>query len=251
MATWGSHFRIAENILKKYPNLNRKLFTIGNIAPDCGLPNKDWSDFTPSKEISHFATSEGTDFLKIKTEKFILNDIEFYSKYLLDIDLNVPLGDRSFHLGYFMHLLTDNLWNYFIMKPLKDEYLKKLQKNPEFIWEVKRDWYDLDKIYITKNKDSLFWTDFLEAEYNENILDYLPIEGVQRQLKFIKKFYQISQEEYLMISKKEFIYLEKKEMDNFIHESTEIILKILRLIQEQDFDIKDKTSALDGIVIWD
>ncbi|MFX1324316.1 MAG: zinc dependent phospholipase C family protein [Promethearchaeota archaeon] len=251
MATWGSHFRIAENILKKYPNLNRKLFTIGNIAPDCGLPNKDWSDFTPSKEISHFTTSEGSDFLKIKTEKFILNDIEFYSKYLLDFDLNAPRRDRSFHLGYFIHLVTDNLWNYFIMKPLKDEYLEEFQKNPEFIWEVKRDWYDLDKIYITKNKDSLFWTDFLEAEYNENIFDYLPIEGVQRQLKFIKKFYQISQEEYLKISKKEFIYLEKKEMDNFIHESTEIILKILRLIQEKDFDIKDKTSALNGIVIWD
>ena len=68
------------------------------------------------------------------------------------------------------------------MKPLKEMHLRELQKNPNFIWNVKRDWYDLDKIYITEKKDSLFWTDFLEAEYDEDILDFLPREGVQRQL---------------------------------------------------------------------
>jgi hypothetical protein len=231
-------------------NLNRKEFTIGNIAPDCGLPNKNWSNFTPSKEISHFASSEGSDFLKMKTNKFVLNDIGFYSEYLIGQDFISSKNDRSFHLGYFIHLVTDNLWNYYIMKPLKERYLKELQKNPEFIWEVKRDWYDLDKIFITENKDSLFWTDFLEAEYVEEIVDFLPIEGVQQQLKFIKKFYQIPHEEYLKISIKDFIYLEKKEMDFFIQNSNDIILKILKLIKEKTFNIKDKTSVLDGIVIW-
>ena len=250
MATWGSHFRIAENILKIYPKLNRKFFAIGNIAPDCGLPNKDWSAFTPPKEISHFAAKEMSDFLELKIDKFILNDINFYSVYLKDHDIISFQEDQSLLFGYFIHLITDNLWNYYIMKPLKEKYLKELQLNQNFIWDVKKDWYDLDKIFITENKDSLFWTDFLEAEYNDDLLDFFPREGVKRQLKFIKKFYQISNEDYMRISKKEFIYLDRKQMDNFIQESTDVILDILTKILDKKFNFAEKISVLDGILSW-
>jgi hypothetical protein len=250
MATWGSHFRIAENILKKYKNLNRNFFTIGNIAPDCGLPNSDWSAFTPPKEVSHFIVGDVSEFLGMQTDKFILSDIKFYSKHLMGYDLISPQSDRSFLLGYFIHLITDNLWNYYIMKPLKEYYLKDLQNKPKFIWEVKRDWYDLDKIYITENNDSLFWTDFLEVEYNEEILDFLPRKGVKRQLKFIKNFYQISKEEYLRLSNKKFVYLKKIEMDTFILNTTNIILKVLKQIIDKTFEFNEKISVLDNIVIW-
>lgn len=250
MATWGSHFRIAENISIKYANLNRKFFAIGNIAPDCGLPNKDWSAFTPPKDISHFTIGGVSDFLGMQTDKFILSDVKFYSKYLKDSEIISSQSDRSFLLGYFIHLITDNLWNYYIMKPLKEKHIRELQKNPNFIWNVKRDWYDLDKIFITEKKDSLFWTDFLEAEYDEDILDFLPREGVQRQLEFIKKFYQISKEDYMRLSNKEFVYLKKKEMDDFIQNSTNVILKVLKQILDKKFEFNGKTSVLDDIIIW-
>jgi len=250
MATWGSHFRIAENILKKYPALNRKFFAIGNIAPDCGLPNDDWSAFTPPKEISHFTVGDVSEFLGMQKDKFVLSDIEFLSKYLMNFDIISHQSDRSFLFGYFIHLITDNLWNYYIMKPLKENFLKELQNNANFIWEVKRDWYDIDKIYITENKDSLFWTDFLEAEYDEDFLDFFPREGVKRQLKFIKNFYQISDEEYQRISKKEFIYLDRKKMDNFIQNSTDVILDVLTMIFEKKFNFTEKISVLDGIISW-
>ena len=250
MATWGSHFRIAENILKIYPTLNQKFFAIGNIAPDCGLPNDDWSSFTPPKKTSHFTIDNTSDFLETKTDKFILSDVKFYSKYLKDYDIFSFQGNKSIFLGYFIHLVTDNLWNYYIMNPLKEKYLKELQNNPNFIWDVKRDWYDIDKIYITENKDSLFWTDFLEAEYDEDLLDFFPREGVKRQLKFIKNFYQITNEEYLRISKKQFIYLDRIQMDNFIQNSTDVILDVLTKIFEKTFNFTEKISVLDGIIIW-
>ncbi|MFX1344954.1 MAG: zinc dependent phospholipase C family protein [Promethearchaeota archaeon] len=250
MATWGSHFRIAENILRKYAKLNRKFFAIGNIAPDCGLPNKDWSVFTPPKDISHFTIGGVSDFLGIQMDKFILSDVKFYSKYLKNSEIISSQSDRSFLLGYFTHLITDNLWNYYIMKPLKELYLSELQNQPNFIWAVKRDWYDLDRIYITENKDSLFWTDFLEAEYEEDFIDFLPKKGIKRQLEFIKNFYQISKEEYLRISKKKFVYLEKKEMDNFILNSTDVILKVLSRIINKNIEFNEKISVLDDILIW-
>jgi len=136
------------------------------------------------------------------------------------------------------------------MKPLKVNYLNELQKNPNFIWIVKRDWYDLDKMYITEKKDSLFWTDFLEAEYNEDFLDFLPREGILRQMEFIKNFYQISKEEYLRISKKEFVYLKKDEMDNYIQDSTQIILGILEQVFDMKFKPAGKISFLDDIIKW-
>ncbi len=250
MATWGAHFRIAENVLKEYPNLNRKFFAIGNIAPDCGIPNENWTSFIPPKEVSHFAVSKMNNFLEIKLDKFILNDIEFFSKYLMDINLGSLKSDQSFFLGYFAHLITDNLWNFYIMKPLKEKHLKEFQRDKNFIWKVKLDWYDLDKIYITEKKDSLFWTDFLNSEYNEDFLDFLPREGILRQLEFIKTFYQISKEEYLRVSKKEYVYLKKDEMDNFIQDSTQVILDILRQIFNKKFELAGKISFLDNLIFW-
>ena len=250
MATWGSHFRIAEIILKKYDKLNRKCFAIGNIGPDCCLPNKNWSAFTPSRDVSHFTITKVSNWLETNTFRFMINDLKFFSKYLIDFNLISPQDNRSFLLGYFLHLITDNLWNYYIMKPLKEEYFREFQKNPDFIWVVKKDWYDLDKIYITENKDSLFWTDFLEAEYNEDFINFLPREGVQRQLEYIKKLYQISEEEYIRILKRKYVYLEKTEMDQFVQNSSNVILKVLTRILEKKFKFTGKSSVLDDIIVW-
>ena len=179
MATWGTHFRVTENILQSYYNLDRKHFTIGNIAPDCCIPNENWSKFTPSKEVSHFFLKNGTDFLSYESKFFLIRDVDFYFKYLNVIDNNKNNVRYSFIFGYFIHLLTDNLWNYFIMRPLKEKFLKELQKDPNFIWKVKKDWYDLDKIYLTERKNGIFWTDFLDADYSESFLDFLPKEGIK------------------------------------------------------------------------
>ncbi|MHA2037002.1 MAG: hypothetical protein ACW98X_11240, partial [Promethearchaeota archaeon] len=241
--------RIAENVLKEYPNLKRGYFAIGNIAPDGGVPNEDWTSFTPPKDISHFIISKD-DFMVIKQDKFILNDIEFFTKYLKNINLSSLESSQSFLLGYFTHLLTDNLWNYYIMKPLKESYLKELRNDQNFIWRVKSDWYDLDKIYLTEQKDSLFWTDFLKAEYDQDFLDFLPKEGVQRQVKLIKNFYQISEEEYLRISKKEYAYLKKEDMDKFIQDSTRMILVIFEKVFNKNFSLIEKISFLDDIISW-
>ncbi len=250
MATWGAHLRIAERVLKEYPNLHRGFFAIGNIAPDCGIPNENWTSFTPPKEISHFAVTKMNNFFEIKLDKFILNDIKFFSTYLMDINLNSLKSDQSFLLGYFIHLIADKLWNYQIMRLLKEKHQKEFKRDQNFIWKVKSDWYDLDKIFITEKKDSLFWTDFLKAEYNEDFLDFLPREGVLRQLEFIKKFYQISEEEYLRASKKEYLYLKKDEMDNFIQDSTQVILNILRQIFNKKFELAAKISFLDNLIFW-
>ena len=54
MASWMIHLRIADLLLDRIPRLDETAFVFGNIAPDSGIPNADWSVFTPSKSVSHY-----------------------------------------------------------------------------------------------------------------------------------------------------------------------------------------------------
>lgn len=58
MAEWITHLMIADGVLERLPNLNRHGFCVGNIAPDCNVENEDWTDFTPSREVTHWMQSE-------------------------------------------------------------------------------------------------------------------------------------------------------------------------------------------------
>lgn len=54
MATWVAHMRIANHFMKTHEHLNNIQFLAGNIGPDCGVPNEDWSRFTPDKTMTHW-----------------------------------------------------------------------------------------------------------------------------------------------------------------------------------------------------
>jgi hypothetical protein len=47
VGTWISHLRIAETLLAHLPDLDEVAFAYGNLAPDSGIPNTDWSWFGP------------------------------------------------------------------------------------------------------------------------------------------------------------------------------------------------------------
>jgi hypothetical protein len=95
--------------VQSYHNLDRKHFTIGNIAPDGGTPNENWTKFTPSKAVSHFFLKNGIDFLSNESKFFLIRDVDFYLKYLDGIDKNKNKVRYSFLFGYFIHLMKDNL----------------------------------------------------------------------------------------------------------------------------------------------
>ena len=92
MATWIVHLRLAENLLSLIPNLDEGQFAIGNTAPDSGIPDENWQNFAPPSNITHF--------LSLDKEWDGSADIDFYRKYLVELD---PAGDKerfSFRFGY-------------------------------------------------------------------------------------------------------------------------------------------------------
>ena len=107
MATWIAHLRIAENILKNMDDLDSIAFILGNVGPDSGVPNEDWSSFNPPKKITHWINEENNIDAERFFDKYIKNNFMEYSKY-------------SYVLGYYIHLLTDIEWSKFFNEKKKN-----------------------------------------------------------------------------------------------------------------------------------
>ena len=204
MATWIAHLRIANNLIQELNIQNHIDFIVGNIGPDCGVPNEDWSKFDPPGEISHWRNKINN---KIDYENF-------YSKFCVN-------NSSDFYLGYYVHLLTDDIWINIIYNSKKEKYKNELKKDPKFIWIMKEDWYDLDKLYL--NKNNLYSYDvFKNIEVYENkYFDFFPENAFTRQIKYITNFYESRKRNI----DRDFVYLNEKEMDYFVKKATEMIIE--------------------------
>ena len=201
MATWIGLMRIADYFMKRYEMLNNAEFLVGNIAPDCGVPNEDWSVFTPGKEITHWHKKGSAE----------IDAEDFRQKYLQAKDEKYP-----FYLGYYFHLLTDIAWSEFYRrKKAEPLYAEGLAKDPKFIWTIKEDWYGQDFVFLQKNPDFVFFTVFAPIKsFANRYFDFYPAEAFSRQIGYITEFYLSAAAE-----NREFPYLSAVEMDSFVAET--------------------------------
>lgn len=216
MATWIAHLRVSENILDRGFKFEPIPFVVGNIGPDSGVPNEDWSSFTPPKKITHWLGSDKK-----------INAHDFWDKYINN-DIVKEDNDRySFIIGYYVHLLTDIEWSKLYKEKKKETlYKEELDKDPNFIWTIKKDWYGLDYLYLEKNIDSIFHKLFKNIKKVPDYLDYFPKGAFEKQVNYITEFYLGENSK----TKENFIYLTEEEMNNFINSTTEKIENELRNI---------------------
>lgn len=214
MATWVAHLRIAEEILNKGYSFQPKSFVVGNIGPDSGVPNEDWSNFNPPKKITHW-----------QGENNKINAKSFWDKYLTNKGIGESKDEFSFKMGYFIHLLTDIEWSkLYAQKKNETLYKEGLEKDKNFIWIIKNDWYGLDYLYLEKHPQCIFYTLFKDIDKVPDYLDYFPKGAFERQVKYITEFYLGENNE----TKDNFIYLTEEEMDNFISSATKSIDNTLK-----------------------
>ena len=141
MASWMVHLRIADALLPHLGKMDETAFIVGNIAPDSGVPNADWTAFSPPKSVSHF---------QVKTETGTQIDIDaFCRRYFCESVIPFyDLRTYSFFLGYYVHLLADIRWSKEIGGALKRDYPKEYAEQKQgLIARAKEDWYDLDFLY--------------------------------------------------------------------------------------------------------
>ena len=220
MASWIVHLRIADKLLNEIVNLSSKEFIVGNIAPDSGMPNKDWSSFTPSGDVSHFKTTDADGVKDIHLNEYVE---QFYTE---EQRRKYNSKQKSFYLGYLTHLLTDIMWANIIVRPSIDKFKALYDKDrTEWTWRLKKDWYDLDFLYIKKNPNFTAYSIYQNAVgFHNDYMDFFGDEAFENKREYITGFYSSERDNF----DREYIYLKEEEMDKFVNESTEKISQILK-----------------------
>lgn len=223
MASWMVHLRIADKLLESIPSLCPVEFIVGNIAPDSGVPNEDWSSFTPSTTISHFKTNGN----KADPELFA-------NKYFTIAKRNSYTETQfSFYLGYLVHLITDVLWLRDVYAPTRVKFAEIYKEDKDsFIWKVKEDWYDLDFKYLRDHPGFRAFRVYLGAVgFVNKFMDEFSADAFDNRRQYITDFYLEGKNGL----DREYPYLAEAEMDAFVDNSAAEILEQLKTAYNVQF----------------
>lgn len=215
MASWMVHLRIADKLLDNIPNLSATEFIVGNLAPDSGVPNEDWSVFTPSTSVSHFRTpGKKADPAVFAKKYFTPGKRASYTQ-----------KQYSFYLGYLTHLITDSLWSEEIVHPTKSAFSEEFAADPGFIWTVKKDWYDLDFRYLQDHPDFRAFQTYLHAVgFQNTYMEEFSTNAFDNRRAYITTFYLEGRSGL----DRDYPYMTQQQMDAFVTGATVEILGILQ-----------------------
>lgn len=217
MGTWISHLRIAERLLDHFPDLDEVTFTFGNLSPDSGMPNEDWTEFDPPKEVTHF--------LQNGKGEHAIHDLVFYEQYLANIKPEDDLQLYSFRLGYFFHLICDIMWARRIFTATKRDFKELYEMNPnKAVGIFKDDWYGLDQLYVRDHPESLFWRVIMPNSDPPSYLPFVKNEALHHQYAHIRRYYSEQEDKWFLSIP--YQYLNEKTMTRLVNDSIAAILLV-------------------------
>lgn len=217
MASWMVHLRIADALLSHLDRIDETAFVVGNIAPDSGVPNADWSQFHPPKSVTHYKKQTGNG-------SFIDTD-SFCGRYFND---NVIRGysteEYSFFLGYYVHLLTDIRWIESTLASLKKDFpLEYAEDKDRLIRAAKEDWYDLDFLYLEEHPDFRAFAVYENAVGFDNaFMDMFGRDAFDNRREYICGFYRSEEHGDLH---RQYRYLTRERADAFVKDTANWILE--------------------------
>ena len=221
MASWMIHLRIADQLMDRIRDLDETAFVMGNIAPDSGIPNADWSVYSPPKSVSHYKTRKGDetffDIDRFVREHFTAEMIRSYSG-----------REFSFFLGYYVHLLTDVDWTKDIYQPCMEAPADPSGKDKmSFIWEMKRDWYDLDFRYLEEHPAFRAFSIYEQAAgFRNSFMGIFSEDAFDNRREYICGYYHGEHDELY----RNYPYLTPEQADKFVHRTAMRILTELKAI---------------------
>src|SRR6185503_7976852 len=242
MGTWISHLRVAENLLPHFPELDEVTFAFGNLSPDSGIPNADWTQFDPPKEVTHF--------LRRGKEEHAIHDLVYFDQYLANISPEEDMKLYSFRLGYFFHLICDIMWARRIGKTTKQEFKELFDENPgRAVGIVKDDWYGLDQLYVRDHPASSFWRIIMPNPDPPSHLPFVKNEALHQQYAHIRNFY--SQPESQWFLSLPYCYLNESTMTRMVNDSIEAVFIVYKKVREMKnlHGLKSSVSLLPEALI--
>lgn len=194
MASWVTHLMIADSVLERIPSIDRHDFCVGNIAPDCNVENKDWTAFTPPREVTHWMQGE---------RKKASDCDAFCDEYILKRKDEIRSAEEyGFLLGYYAHLITDAAFQAMIrdenrvkaawMRIHADEKLCVSGAGMDETWDCvkllipKKAWmrgiYAMEAEYLSDHPNSGYLTEILPLQFFPDYIDYLPKDCIVRKI---------------------------------------------------------------------
>jgi len=223
MGTWIVHLRIAENLLPHFPEVDEVTFTFGNLSPDSGIPNADWTEFDPPKEVIHF--------LHRGEEEHAIHDLVYYGQYLADIRSEDDIKLYSFRLGYFFHLICDIMWAKRIVGATKQQFKKLFEKGrKQAVSLIKGDWYGLDQLYVRDHPEHIFWRVIMTSPFPPSYLPFVKDQALHQQYDYIRKFYSEQEDKWFLSIP--YQYLNESTMTRIVNDSIEAILVVSEKVKE-------------------
>ena len=218
MASWVTHLMVADSVLDRVSGLDKRGFCVGNIAPDCNVENEDWTQFTPSRAVTHWMSGE----------RKAASDCErFYKEYIENRKQEIKTNEEySFLLGYYAHLITDAEFQRFIREEDRVAAVwKRIRKHPVLAekasgmpenWDsVKqliqkedrmKDIYWIEAGYLERHPKSGYFTEILNLTEFPDYIDYLPAGAIVRKTGVMGYLpgKEISEYSYIGMSKEEY-----------------------------------------------
>ena len=231
MATWVTHLMVADRVLERVPELDKHGFCVGNIAPDCNVENEDWTQFVPSREITHWMSAD----------RKIATDCErFYQEYIEGRKHEVNTAQElSFLLGYYAHLVTDaefqryirdservaSSWNRIKQHPILASKTDGMTENWDSVkkainkTERMKDIYTIEAEYLEEHPASGYLSVIAELKDFPDYIDYLPKGAIVRKIGVMG-----------YLPKKElgaypFVAMTREEYSYFLDNATELVVR--------------------------
>ncbi|MFC4637585.1 hypothetical protein [Deinococcus hohokamensis] len=116
-------------------------------------------------------------------------DLAFWRRWLEGAQARSPAED-AFVLGYFTHLVSDNLWMHFVGSATQETFAAEFAANRAATWgRVKADWYGLDFKHLRDVPDNVFARVVMPAAHPISPLPFLPTEALAHRLDDLRAFY--------------------------------------------------------------
>lgn len=220
MASWIIHLRVAQQLYRKRNIESINEFVLGNIAPDSGIPSKDGSGFIPDAVVSHFRSLDENGIKNIHEEQFIR---QYFTP---EQRLSYSKKEYAFFLGYLTHLLTDKIWAREIVYSAKEKQSVIFHTNRELFWQtIKKDWYDLDFMYLKSNPSFEAFRIYRESKDIRNTyVDFFSENAFEERRSFILSFYA----DGVANIEEHYTYLSKEELDVFVTSAVNEIITQLQ-----------------------
>ena len=231
MANWITHMMIVDRLLDMGLVIDVRGFAVGNVAPDCNIENADWTEFTPSREITHWMAREHKDSADCEG---------FFDAYVRGKSLAAE--EYGFMMGYYTHLIADAEFQRFYQSPemtaarfvrIKSvpEYAARVAGMPEIHDTVRRmfsrnekmgDMAAVERDYVRKNPETVYNTVLKNVKEFPDYIDYLPAGAIARKIPIMLAAEAAAEE------KTTFVFITPAEHDAYVKRTAGLIYRKLK-----------------------